>query len=92
MRLSNRNFAETREITIETNVNCHAEGSCIINFGQTKILCTASFETEIPRFLRGKNQGWLTATYSSYLAPPIAELIGSQALVKLVDAPRKYKD
>lgn len=64
MRLSKRNFAETREITIETNVNCHAEGSCIINFGQTKILCTASFEAEIPRFLRGKNQGWLTATYS----------------------------
>ncbi len=50
IRSSKRDYAETREISIETNVNCHAEGSCLISFGQTKLLCTASFETETARF------------------------------------------
>lgn len=64
IRSSKRDYAETREISIETNVNCHAEGSCLISFGQTKLLCTASCVNETARFLRGTNKGWLTASYA----------------------------
>ncbi len=63
-RISQRQAAQTREITFETNVNCHAEGSCIVSCGQTKILCTATIEHKVPKFLYGKNQGWLTAEYA----------------------------
>ena len=52
-----------REITIETNVNPYAEGSCLISFGNTKVLCTASVEEKVPGWLRGKKQGWVTAEY-----------------------------
>jgi len=62
-RPSRRNPNETRAIIIETDVNCHAEGSCLISFGKTKVLCTASFEDSIPRFLKGSGKGWLTAQY-----------------------------
>jgi ribonuclease PH len=64
MRPSKRKRSQLREITIATNVNKYAEGSCIIEFGNTKVLCTASVEEKIPPFLRGKKQGWLTAEYS----------------------------
>jgi len=64
MRPSKRKQDQLREITIETNVNKYAEGSCIVQFGNSKVLCTASVEEKIPPFLRGKKQGWLTAEYS----------------------------
>lgn len=64
MRPSKRKRDQLREIAITTNVNKYAEGSCIIEFGNTKVLCTASVEEKIPPFLRGKKQGWLTAEYS----------------------------
>lgn len=64
MRPSKRKRDQLREISITTNVNKYAEGSCIIEFGNTKVLCTASVEEKIPPFLRGKKQGWLTAEYS----------------------------
>jgi len=53
-----------RAITIETNFTIHAEGSCLISFGDTKVLCTASVEERVPPFLRGKGEGWVTAEYS----------------------------
>ena len=64
MRPSKRKRDQLREIKIQTNVNKYAEGSCIIEFGNTKVLSTASGEEKIPAFLRGKKQGWLTAEYS----------------------------
>lgn len=64
MRPSKRKRNELREIKITTGVNKYAEGSCIIEFGNTKVLCTASVEEKTPPFLRGKNQGWVTAEYS----------------------------
>ena len=65
MRLNKRSNDALREISIETNVNKHAEGSCIIKCGDTHVLCTASIEDSLPPFLRGKNQGgWVTAEYS----------------------------
>ena len=64
MRPSNRALDETGEISIEIDVNAYAEGSALIQFGNTKVLCTASVDENVPPFLRGKNQGWLTAEYS----------------------------
>jgi ribonuclease PH len=64
MRPSKRKRDQLREISIETNINKYAEGSCLVQFGNTKVLCTASVEQKIPPFLRGKKQGWLTAEYS----------------------------
>ena len=64
MRPSGRAPDEMRAITIETNYTKHAEGSCLISFGETKVLCTASIEERIPPWLRGKGEGWVTGEYS----------------------------
>ncbi|RDC59933.1 tRNA nucleotidyltransferase [Alteripontixanthobacter maritimus] len=64
MRPSNRAPDEMRAITIETGFTKHAEGSCLISFGETKVLCTASVEERIPPWLRGKGEGWVTGEYS----------------------------
>ena len=63
MRPSKRKNNELREISIETNFLNSAEGSCIIKFGNTHVVCSASLDETVPSFLRGKNQGWLTAEY-----------------------------
>ena len=52
-----------RPVTIETGVNRYAEGSCLISFGHTRVLVTASVDEGVPGFLRGKGQGWVTAEY-----------------------------
>ncbi len=65
MRFAKRANNTLRNISIETNVNKYAEGSCLIKFGDTHVLCTASVEENLPPFLKGKNQGgWVTAEYS----------------------------
>jgi len=64
MRPSNRNFDQLREVTIELGVSKYAEGSCLIKFGNTHVLCNASIEEKVPQFLRGKQQGWVSAEYS----------------------------
>jgi ribonuclease PH len=53
-----------RAITIETGYTKHAEGSCLISFGDTKVLCTASVEKGVPPWMRGKGEGWVTGEYS----------------------------
>ena len=63
MRHSQRTDAQLRPVTIETGVNRYAEGSCLISFGHTKVLVTASVEETIPGWMRGKGQGWVTAEY-----------------------------
>lgn len=63
IRLSKRNSNEMRNISFDTEINCHAEGSCLVSFGKTKVICTATYEDKIPKFLKNKNQGWLTAQY-----------------------------
>ena len=63
MRPSGRNNPQLREITIARSFTKHAEGSVLIGFGDTRVLCTASIEEGVPPFLRGKGQGWLTAEY-----------------------------
>ncbi|HEY0316025.1 MAG TPA: ribonuclease PH [Sphingomonas sp.] len=63
MRPSGRAPDQMRVITIEPNATRHAEGSCLISFGDTRVLVTASIEERVPPFLRGKGQGWVTAEY-----------------------------
>lgn len=63
IRPSGRAADQLREVKITRNFTCHAEGSVLVEFGQTKVICTVSVESGVPRFLRGQNQGWLTAEY-----------------------------
>jgi ribonuclease PH len=63
MRPSERLVDALRAVTLETGVNRYAEGSCLVSFGHTKVLVTASLEEGVPGFLRGKGQGWVTAEY-----------------------------
>jgi len=62
-RPSGRQADELRTIKIERNYTAHAEGSVLISCGNTKVLCNATVEAKVPRFLKGKNQGWVTAEY-----------------------------
>ncbi|MCT2558832.1 ribonuclease PH [Tsuneonella sp. YG55] len=64
MRPSGRAPDEMRAISIETGFTKHAEGSCLVSFGDTRVLVTASVEDRIPPWLRGKGEGWVTAEYS----------------------------
>jgi ribonuclease PH len=64
MRPSGRAPDEMRAISIETAFTKHAEGSCLIAFGDTKVLVTASVEERVPPWMRGKGEGWVTAEYS----------------------------
>ncbi|MDR3510151.1 MAG: ribonuclease PH [Caulobacteraceae bacterium] len=63
MRPSERQADVLRAVTLETGINRYAEGSCLVSFGHTKVLVTASLEEGVPPFLRGKGQGWVTAEY-----------------------------
>ena len=63
MRPSGRQPGEMRPVTLETGVNIHAEGSCLVTFGNTRVLCTASYEPKVPQWLRGGGKGWVTAEY-----------------------------
>ena len=58
-----RNFDQLRDITLETNVNLHAEGSCLVKFGNTHVMCTASIDEKTPPWLRNSGKGWVTAEY-----------------------------
>jgi len=62
-RLSNRNFDELRNIVLEANISPYAEGSCIVKFGNTHVLCTATVESKLPLWLRNSGKGWITAEY-----------------------------
>jgi ribonuclease PH len=62
-RPSNRLPAQLRDVRITRQYTCHAEGSVLIEFGNTKVLCTASVEESVPSFMRGKGEGWVTAEY-----------------------------
>ncbi|GAA5163975.1 ribonuclease PH [Viridibacterium curvum] len=62
-RPSSRSPDQLREVKITRNYTRHAEGSVLVEFGDTKVLCTASVEESVPSFLRGKGEGWVTAEY-----------------------------
>jgi len=64
MRKFNRKNYDIREISIEKNIVENAHGSCLFCIGKTKVICTATFESEVPQWLRNKKSGWITAEYS----------------------------
>ena len=63
MRPSGRAFNELRSVTLEPGFSKHAEGSCLVKFGETHVLCTASWDETVPPWLRGGGKGWVTAEY-----------------------------
>ena len=58
-----RNFDQLRDISFETKINLHAEGSCLVKFGNTHVICTASIDEKTPPWLRNSGKGWVTAEY-----------------------------
>ncbi len=64
MRSNGRGVSELRDVTVTRKFTRHAEGSVLVEFGDTKVICTASVEESVPPFLRGKGSGWVTAEYS----------------------------
>ena len=62
-RLVDRAPDQLRKVTIDRNFNKHAEGSVLIGFGDTRVICTASVEKGVPPFLRGSGKGWITSEY-----------------------------
>lgn len=62
-RSDGRKNNQLREIKVTKDYTCHAEGACLIEFGQTKVICTASVEESVPPFLKGSGTGWVTAEY-----------------------------
>src|SRR5690606_17974402 len=64
VRADGRAPHELRQVTIERGWSAHAEGSALISFGDTKVLCTASFTNGVPRWMQGKGRGWVTAEYA----------------------------
>ena len=63
MRPAGRSANQVRPVTLTRNYTKHAEGSVLVEFGDTKVLCTARIETQVPRWLKGTGKGWITAEY-----------------------------
>ncbi len=80
MRPSGRAPDQMRTITMETGFTRHAEGSCLVSFGDTRVLVTASLEERVPPFLRGKGKGWVTAEYG--MLPRATHTRGSREAAK----------
>lgn len=64
MRPSGRTAGQIRPVSFTRNFTCHAEGSVLVEFGNTKVLCNATVEEGVPRFMKGEGRGWVTAEYS----------------------------
>lgn len=77
-RPSGRRPEQLRAVRIARNFTKHAEGSVLVEFGDTRVICTASVEESVPRFLRGKGQGWITAEYGM-LPRSTGERMGREA-------------
>ena len=80
MRPSGRAPDQMRTIAMETGFSAHAEGSCLVSFGMTRVLVTASIEERLPPWLRGKGKGWLTAEYG--MLPRATHTRGSREAAK----------
>ena len=69
MRPSGRKPDQMREVSFTRNFTKHAEGSCLVKFGDTHVLCTASLEERVPPWLKGGGKGWVTAEYGMLPQP-----------------------
>ena len=86
MRPSKRAPGEMRHVRITRNYTKHAEGSVLVEFGDTRVLCNASVEERVPGFLRGKGEGWVTAdTHVHFLSPSTARLEGAAEGVNVIN-------
>ena len=63
MRNKDRDHNQLRDISIESNVNMYAEGSVLVSFGNTRVICNASIENNVPRWMKNSDEGWITAEY-----------------------------
>lgn len=63
MRPSGRQADQMRNVRFTRNFTCHAEGSVLVEFGDTRVICTASIDQQVPRWMKGKGKGWVTAEY-----------------------------
>ena len=88
MRPSGRRPDQLRQVTLETGVSAHAEGSCLVKFGRTHVLCTASLETGVPPFLKGSGKGWVTAQYVTVTATPDVPTIGGTPTATSTSTPQ----
>lgn len=80
MRTHDRSLEQMRPLEFQTQVTKYAEGSCLVKCGDTHVLCTASVEDQIPRWLMGKNEGWITAEYSMLPRSTHSRISRSKAL------------
>ena len=80
LRPSGRQPGQLRDVRLTRNFTRHAEGSVLVEFGDTRVLCTASVEEKVPPFLRGKGEGWVTAEYS--MLPRATHTRGSREAAK----------
>ena len=80
MRPSGRSPDMMREIVMLPNFNAHAEGSCLVKFGNTHVLVTASVEEKLPPWMRGRGEGWVTAEYG--MLPRATHTRGSREAAK----------
>ena len=62
-RNQDRSHNQLREVTIEPNINIHSEGSVLVSFGNTKVICNASIENNVPRWMKNSDEGWVTGEY-----------------------------
>lgn len=86
MRPAGRSNNQVRPVTLTRNYTKHAEGSVLVEFGDTKVLCTASIEEGVPRFLKGQGQGWITAEYGMLPVLPTPVTLVKRRKVSRVDA------
>ena len=77
MRPAGRSNNQVRPVTLTRNYTKHAEGSVLVEFGDTKVLCTASIEEGVPRFLKGQGQGWITAEYGKLKTNPMKGMVAA---------------
>ena len=91
MRGNNRAFDATRKINIRTGFIKYAEGSCMIEIGNTKVICTASLEDGVPVFLRGKGKGWIQQNTRCFPGHVIKECRGSLPEEKSAVGRMRYK-
>ena len=86
-RNQDRPLNKLREISLEININIHAEGSVLVSFGNTKVICTASIEHNVPRWMKNSDEGWVTAEYGM-LPRSTNERMGRDCLLYTSPSPR----
>lgn len=89
-RIDGRSAEELRPVTITRGFVKHAEGSVLIEVGETKIICTATVEDRVPQWLRGGGQGWVTAEYAMIPGPLPKGISGIRLKEDRADGPKKF--